>query len=75
MRVLLGPVSGTVSSGTGADDSVVSAGANADDLGDRVRAGDGDGDGVDDVLVGAPRFNGGAINSGAAYLLLGGDGL
>ena len=75
LRVVLGPVSGSLVSGGGADDSVVSAGARADDLGARVRAGDANGDGIDDVLVGAPRFNGGSINSGAAYLLLGGDGL
>ena len=44
-----------------------------DSAGDSVSGGfDLDGDGLDDVLVGAPRRSGSASNEGAAYVLLGG---
>ena len=69
----IGPVAGTLAS-SGAQ-GTLSAAASADDLGDSLVAGDIDGDGYDDLLTGAPRFNGGAINSGGAFLLMGGPGL
>jgi hypothetical protein len=51
------------------------AGAAGDGLGYSVSgAGDVNGDGFDDLMVGAPYGNGGVIDSGTAYLYLGGLG-
>jgi hypothetical protein len=38
-------------------------------------AGDTDGDGFGDLLIGAPGFDGGATDGGAAYLIVGGPEL
>jgi hypothetical protein len=38
-----------------------------------ARAGDVDGDGLDDVLIGAPEQEGGSIGGGAAYVVLGAE--
>ncbi len=67
--LLLGPVTGTVELSM-ADAKLV--GEEADDGADRVSgAGDVDGDGLDDVLVGARGNDEGADSAGAAYLVLG----
>ena len=69
----IGPVSGSYTPSVA--DGTMSAAAATDDLGETLVAADIDGDGYDDLLTGAPRYNGAAINSGGAFLLLGGAGL
>ena len=71
--VFTAPASGTRTGA--AADGTISAAASADDFGAALDVADLDGDGVDDVLIGAPRYNGDAINSGAGFLLMGGEGL
>ncbi len=73
IHLFVGPLSGTINS-TAADGRIFTPFA-LDDLGASLSLGDVDGDGTDDVVGGAPRFNGGAINSGGAFLLMGGEGL
>ena len=68
--VVHGPVTGTVSllsadrvyTGLSAGDRLGMSGSSVGDV---------NGDGFDDVLIGAPRLDAGQIDSGAAYLLLG----
>ncbi len=71
--VLFGPVSGTLSL-SAADASLV--GERGDDHGGWAvgAAGDMDGDGDDDVLIGAPGADGTASTTGAAYLVYGPPG-
>ena len=69
--VLLGPIGGTLDLGD-ADHKLIGE-MPVDVAGTSVAGvGDVDGDGLDDVLVGAPGHHGGAENRGAAYLVNGG---
>ena len=47
--------------------------ANGDRAGDSVSVGDMNGDGFDDVIIGAPENIAGGTNAGAAYVVFGGD--
>jgi hypothetical protein len=68
--VVRGPVAGTVD--LAAADLRVVGEEDADETGATVAAaGDVDGDGLQDLLVGAPRNDRGGFNSGAAWLLTG----
>ena len=51
----------------------IDSAANGDHLGEGVAAGDADGDGIDDVLIGAPWIYVSANDDGAVYLLSGGS--
>ncbi|MDP6932713.1 MAG: integrin alpha, partial [Myxococcota bacterium] len=66
--IFLGPSTGLVS--VDEADSTWTGESAFDEAGHAIAAaGDVDGDGLDDVLVGAPNQDGDAINGGAAYLL------
>ncbi len=68
--VVLGPLTGTTH--LAAAEGFLVAEATGDNAGSSVsQAGDVDGDGIDDVLVGAYRQDGAATDAGAAYLVLG----
>jgi len=67
--LVLGPVSGETSLSS-ADAKFIGESA-GDEAGTVAFAGDMDGDGLDDVLVGAPKYYTGSANTGAAYLLHG----
>jgi hypothetical protein len=68
-------VHGPISSGTASlstADTTLTGSTSADYLGSSIAgAGDTDGDGLDDVLVGADEYDGGASNGGGACLFLG----
>ena len=72
--LFLGPVTGQVDASSA---PIILYGENADDLAGTsiASAGDTDGDGNDDILVGAPGQDSGAGDAGAAYLQLGALGL
>ncbi len=72
--VFYGPVEGTLSLGDG--QAVLEGSAAGQLLGDALsRAGDVDGDGVGDLLVGVPGYDQPSADAGAAWLLWGGLGL
>lgn len=58
----------------GSEPLAVIRGARGDGFGTAMRAGDIDGDGRDDLVVGAPWAEGGGVMRGAAYALFGGAG-
>ncbi|MCK6531283.1 FG-GAP-like repeat-containing protein, partial [Myxococcota bacterium] len=66
-----GPVLGRRNLGTVAAATLVGEGPQDQAGWSVASAGDVDGDGADDVLVGARRFDGGGTDAGAAYLLAG----
>jgi hypothetical protein len=67
--LVCGPVSGTVSLADA--DATLEGEVEFDAAGRALAVGDADGDGLDDVLVGAPEHDGGHWDAGAAYLLAG----
>jgi hypothetical protein len=68
--VLLGPVTGSISLSDA--DAVLSGDSSSDQSGTFVQGGeDVNGDGFDDILIGARYADDGGTNSGAAYLVLG----
>jgi hypothetical protein len=68
--IVLGPVTGALD--LGAADARLEGDADGDDAGASVwTAGDTDGDGYADVIVGAPLYDGPGSESGAAYLVRG----
>jgi hypothetical protein len=69
--LVLGPWFDTIDLFTA--DATFTGEASADEAGTAVASGDVDGDGYDDVLVGAPYADPGGSNSGAVYLLTGGS--
>ena len=65
-----GPVSGT--GALGAADIIINATTSGDAVGSAVRfAGDLNGDGLQDLLIGAPTSDAAALDAGAAYVLMG----
>ena len=69
-----GPTGGTTSKSLAdADHVLVGESANDNAGGSVSTAGDVDGDGYDDILVGASQHDGAGLNSGRAYLVRGGD--
>ncbi|MFT5684520.1 MAG: hypothetical protein ACI8RZ_005461 [Myxococcota bacterium] len=67
--IALGPHSGTT---VASDTDIILSPATGDYLGRAVSAaGDMNGDGLDDLLIGAPRDDTGASNAGAVYLIYG----
>lgn len=71
--LVLTPVSGTISLGS-ADAKFIGEGAGDGASGALAGGGDVNGDGFDDLAIGAPSENSGGGAAGAAYLILGGGG-
>ena len=72
--VLLGPLEGEIDLSSGAPDLLIFGAVDGDNLGAGVAAGDLNGDGVDDIIVGAPNSN--ALENlrtdmGEAYVVFG----
>ena len=67
--VVRGPVTGSLD--LAAADTVISGDAPSDELGTAVTAADLDGDGLSDVIVGAPSSGTGATGGGAAFVFFG----
>ncbi|MFH1466504.1 MAG: MopE-related protein [Pseudomonadota bacterium] len=68
--LVLAPFSGSISL-TGADAKIMGENASDEAATSLAAAGDVDGDGVPDLLIGAPGYDGGARDGGVAYLVLG----
>ncbi len=69
--LLFGPVSGSVDLAHA--DMILNGTVSSDEVGSSVvGVGDTNGDGLADVLIGAPQYDGGSTNGGAAFVLLGG---